>query len=599
MPEALAAEIVPIADPILLAERLEGKKDIPRVLAEDADPIPLETRQTFRASNVDTNEYFQVQARLAYATDHVYFWVEEGIEFDQGDLEALVDEFEQETYPTNREFFGSEWSPGVDGDPHLYILYANGLGLNIAGYYSPNDEYSPLAREYSNGHEMFYLMAENVALSDSYTYGVLAHEFQHMIHWYRDRNEESWMNEGFSEVAAFINGYYLGGHDYLYAEDPDIPLTFWPTGGGPHYGQSFLLLGYFLDRFGPEATKSLVTHEANGLDSMDQTLQELGSPDPLTGEPITADDVFADWALAMLLQDPSVGDGRYSFESYTDAPEPSVAETITECPGNAGSREVSQYGVDFIRIDCNGDFTLTFDGTTLAPILPAEAHSGDYAFWSNKGDESNMLLTRTFDLRQAAAPVSLDYWLWYDLEEDYDYLYLEVSSDGGETWTILTTPSGTSEDPSGNSYGWGYNGPSGGVSPAEWIEESIDLSDFAGEEIRVRFEYVTDAAVNGEGLLLDDVRIDAIGYEEDFEAGDGGWEGEGFIRLYNRLPQTYRVALVEIGDETRVRPMELGADQHGEAQVSIGGEVDEVVLVVIGTARHTWQPAEYRFGLRR
>ncbi|HET7012071.1 MAG TPA: hypothetical protein VFI11_14945 [Anaerolineales bacterium] len=602
MLEALSEEVVPIADPVSLTERLQGVKDIPRVLAEDADPIPLGTRQTFWATDVDTDENFQLQARLAYATDHVYFWIEDGVEYDQGELEALVDEFEQETYPTNREFFGSEWSPGVDGDPHLYILYANGLGYSIAGYYSSNDEYSPLAHEFSNGHEMFYLMAENVGLASSFTSGVLAHEFQHMIHWYRDRNEETWMNEGFSEVAAFINGYDVGGADYEYAADPDQTLTFWPSEpgtAGAHYGQSFLLLGYFLDRFGPDATKALIAHEANGLDSMDQALLELGSLDPLTDEPITADDVFADWALAMLLQDPSVGDGRYSFESYTAAPEPSISETVTECPGRTGSRSVSQYGVDYIRFDCSGDYTLTFEGTNLVPVLPAEAHSGDYAFWSNKGDESNMLLTRSFDLTDVEGPISLDYWLWYDIEEDYDYLYLEASTDGGETWTILTTPSGTGEDPTGNSYGWGYNGFSGGEAPSQWIEESVDLSDFAGEEVLLRFEYVTDAAVNGEGLLLDDIRLEAIGYEEDFENSDGGWEGEGFIRLYNRLPQSYRVLVVEYGDETRVRPMELGADQIGRMDISIGGEVDEVVLVVIGTTRHTWQPAEYYFGLTR
>ncbi len=46
--------------------------------------------------------------------------------------------------------------------------------------------------------------ADNTDLADSFTYSVLAHEFQHMIHWYRDRNEESWMNEGFSELACIF-----------------------------------------------------------------------------------------------------------------------------------------------------------------------------------------------------------------------------------------------------------------------------------------------------------------------------------------------------------------------------------------------------------
>src|SRR3990172_4555077 len=142
--------------------------------------------------------------------------------------------------------------------------------------------------------------------------------------------------------------------------------------------------------------------------------------------------------------------------------------------------------------------------------------------------------------------------MWHDLEEEYEYVYLVGSDDGGESWAILETPSGTTEDPSGNSYGWAYNGMSGGGLQAEWIQERVDLSAFGGQEILVRFEYVTDAAVNGEGLLVDDVRLDAVGYDEDFETGDGGWEADGFVRLYNQLPQTFRAALIEFGDRKSV-----------------------------------------------
>jgi len=599
MRTTLAELDVPIADPISLAERLLGVKDPPLVLEDRADPVPLGTQQTFWATNVDTNENFQLKARLVYATDHVYFWVESGVDVDQSNVESFVDQFETDTYPTDREFFGSEWTPGVDGDPHLYILYAQGLGSSIAGYYNSTDEYSPLVHEFSNGHEMFYLMADNVSLDRDFDAGVMAHEFQHMIHWYTDRNEESWVNEGFSELAAFINGFDVGGFDYLYAAAPDLTLTLWPSDGSePHYGQSFLLLAYFLDRFGSEATKSLVAHQANGLDSIDQTLAELGARDAETSAAIGADDIFSDWAVAMLLQDPSVGDGRYSLESYPGAPEPALTETVADCPGGSGPRTVSQYGIDYISIECNGDYTLAFDGATLAPVVPVEAHSGSYAFWSNRGDESDMRLTRAFDLSQVEGPAAFDYWVWYDLEADYDYVFLEVSADDGKTWSILQTPSGTTEDPSGNSYGWGYNAASGGGETPEWIHESVDLSEYAGQEILLRLEYVTDASVHLEGLLLDDVRIDAIGYAEDFESGDGGWQGQGFVRLYNRVPQTYRVMLVEYGDETIVRPVLIDVEQHGEAEIHIGGSVDRVVLVVMGTARHTWQPAEYRFRLQ-
>jgi hypothetical protein len=207
-----------------------------------------------------------------------------------------------------------------------------------------------------------------------------------------------------------------------------------------------------------------------------------------------------------------------------------------------------------------------------------------------------MTLTRRLDLRDAAGPLSLDYWVWYDLEQGYDYAYVEVSEDGGATWDILRTPSGTPEDPSGNSYGWGYNGLSGGGGEAVWIEESVDLSAYAGSEILLRFEYITDAAVNGEGLLLDDVRLGAIGLDEDFEKGDGGWQAEGFVRLFNQLPQTYRAVLVTRGDEERVEEVVLDESQAGSLPFHVG-QGEEAMLVVIGTARHTWTPAPYSIDL--
>jgi hypothetical protein len=213
-----------------------------------------------------------------------------------------------------------------------------------------------------------------------------------------------------------------------------------------------------LDRFGPEATQTIVSHPANGFDSIDQVLAELGVTDPSTGEPVSADDVFLDWALAMLLQDTSLADGRYGYTSYTHAPEPAFAETVTDCPVSNQARSVNQYGVDYVQLACSGQYDLTLEGATLVPILPADAHSGDFAFWTNRGDTSDMTLTRAFDLTEVAGPAALEYWMWHDLEEDYDYVYLEASQDGGETWTILETPSGTTEDPLATRTAWPTTG---------------------------------------------------------------------------------------------------------------------------------------------
>jgi hypothetical protein len=586
---------VPVNDLTDLARRLEGKEAVPRTVEPPPGTLAAGTRQEFWVTNVDSNENFRLAARLEYVTDHLYFWVEEGVSFDAAELRALAETFEAEIYPTNRAFFGSEWTPGVDGDPHLYLLYAQGLGRGLAGYFSSADENHPLAHEYSNAHEMFLLNSDNLDLGEEFTYGVLAHEFQHMIHWHRDRNEASWLNEGFSELAAFLNGYDRGGFDLLYVQDPDLQLNDWPNDPsrtGPHYGAGFLFLTYFLDRFGEETTQALVAHPENSLESLDAVLAGLEARDPRSGESLGADDVFLDWTLASFLNDAGVADGRYAYVNYPDAPRALETETIRRCPQPPLTRDVHQYGVDYIRIVCPGEYTLHFEGSTQVGLLPAGPHSGDYTFWSNKGDESDMLLTRAFDFSGHAGPLTLTYWAWYDLEEDYDYVYLVASLDG-ERWEILSTSSGTPEDPSGNSYGWGYNGTSGG-----WIQEQVDLSRFAGQEVQLRFEYVTDAAVNGEGFLLDDIAIPQAGYAADFEQDGGGWQAEGWVRVRNVLPQSYRLALIARGAETAVTYLPLAPDNTADIPIQIGAGTDEVILAVAGTARYTRQKTGYRFEIR-
>src|SRR5690606_27748508 len=131
---------------------------------------------------------------------------------------------------------------------------------------------------------------------------------------------------------------------------------------------------------GEDATKAVVNHPENGLASIDETLAELNITDPQTGQPVTADDVFMDWAATMWLQDSSVGDGRYHYNNYPEAPSISVSESISTCPTST-SGSVNQYGIDYFTINCAGDHTLTFSGSTVAKLLPADAHSGKYAFW--------------------------------------------------------------------------------------------------------------------------------------------------------------------------------------------------------------------------
>ncbi|MBE0696117.1 MAG: immune inhibitor A [Anaerolineaceae bacterium] len=582
---------IPQNDPIDLAERIKGIENVPATL-EKAPPIfEIGDEESFWISNLDNNENFEVPASLRYRTDHLYFWVENGVEYSDQELERLCETFENKIYPTNHEFFGSEWTPGVDNDPHLYVLFTRGLGRSVGGYFSSSDEYHPEARKFSNAHEMFLINADTVSLGSDSIYGTMAHEFQHMIHWYQDRNEEVWISEGFSTLAQLLNGYRIGGSDSVFIGDPDLQLNTWPASNDtfPHYGAAFLFSAYFLDRFGEDALKAVVSQPKNGFEGIDAVLKERNAADPLSGKPITGDDVFADWVVTSYLNDPSSGDGRYAYQRYQSAPKAGDTEEIGQCSSDWLDRDVKQYGADYIKITCPGSYTLTFEGASQVGVVAENAYSGKYAFWSNRADESDMTLTRTFDFTQASGPLTLQYHTWYDLEKDYDYLYL-VASDDGAHWEILKTPSGTDTDPSGNSYGWGYTGESGA-----WIEESVDLSHFAGKMVQLRFEYITDLAVNADGFLLDDVSIPEINYKEDFESGDGGWDGNGFVRIENVLPQQFYISIIRSGRSASVETVRMEAGQVANIPLVLDSDVRSVVLVVSGATRFTTQPALYRF----
>lgn len=587
---------IPDRDLALLACRFKQICDVPPTVAPPNAPRVKGAQTQFWLLNTDTNEYSRINTTLQYVTSHAYFWVETGVNYNESDAKRIVETFENQIYPTNREFFGSEWTPGVDGDPHIYIVYARNLGSNNAGFYNTGDEYPPQISPYSNAHEAFYIDSSQNLASD-YTYGAFTHEFQHMILWFQDRNESSFLNEGFSELAAFLNGYDTGGFDWLYTSNPDINLTDWEGGSGDnsaHYGANFLFVTYFLDRFGREATQALVHDQLNDLESVDDVLKQLNITDALTNRPITADDFFLDWTLANYVDDAGIADGRYTYNNYPNSPTTNDTEGVNYCPQAQSTRTVNQYGVDYIRFSCPGNYSINFTGSTLTRLLPEDPHTGSYAFWSNEGDESDMTLTHQFDLTGVSGPITFSYWTWYDIENDYDYVYLEASTDG-VSWNILNTPSGNGANPSGNSYGWGYNGQSNG-----WVQEAVDLSQFAGKVVSLRFEYITDAAVYGEGFQVDDLSIPEIGYNEGFEFGDGGWEGEGFVRIQNVLPQTFRLALITHSSTgASVKYIPINSDQMAQIPVQIGSNgVQDVVLVVTATTRFTHELAAYQFEIR-
>ena len=375
-----------------VAMRLLGKSHIPLTVQRQLDYHKIDDQITFSATNLDTDEHFDVTAELVYRGPEVYFFTQTDLDVHKNmvSLETVMNNFETNIIPNVRKFFGQEWSPGIDGDTRLYILYTSGLGNSVGGYYASTDEYSKLAHQYSNEKEMFYINADTVDINDPYMGSILAHEFQHMVHWANDANEETWVNEGASVLAEMLNGFMPQVVDKAFASNPDLQLNAWSTSGGgadsiPHYGASFLFLNYFLDRFGDQATRALIAHTDSGFEAMNQVFLEMNIIDTNTGEPMTVMSFFADWLIANYIGDTSWSDGKYGYHNYPDAPL-AISNKTMGCNSLSGQLTVHQYGVDYIETACNVPAKVSFVGSNQIGVADVRPHSGQFMFWSNRHD---------------------------------------------------------------------------------------------------------------------------------------------------------------------------------------------------------------------
>jgi immune inhibitor A len=523
----------------------------------------------------------ETPARLRVQTEHIAMWVEEGVWHDVRLLEEAATFLETQVYPTTRAAFGSEWTPGVDNDPHIHILHATGLGDGVISYTSSADEFPRALYPFSNEAEMATIHVDTVAVGSQAYYAALTRELQHLIQWFHDRNEECWVKEGMAELAVRLNGLDRGQPEKVYLENPDISLIAWEEESRlAHRGATFLFTTYFHEQFGDAGTRALTAQPLNGIAGFDAALAEIG-----TGR--TFETLFAEWLAVNYLDSMPGGDARYSYATL-DVTQPALA-TIYDSYPIAEELSVRQFGADYILLRGDSDLRVRFSGVTATPLLGLTPHSERTFWWSNRADESLTTLTRAFDF-SGVEQATLTYWAWYDIEEGYDYAAVEASADDGASWQALHTPSGTDANPHGNNPGWGYTGRSDG-----WIQETVDLSPYAGGTVLVRFAYPTDGIVTGQGFVLDDVAIPEIGYADDVEEGDGEWQAAGFVRTNDLVPQSYLVLLIGLGDTVTVTRLPVQDDQTGEWTVLLGREeLHEAVLVVSGMAPLTTQPAPYR-----
>lgn len=565
----------PDRDYVGLAQRLGSKKP--------ATPTPLHPqyvlghRQTFWAMDLVGTQRFTLNAELVYISPHAYFYVEDGVEIPQEALAKAAADFEERIYPSLIFYAGQPWGSGVDGDTRLVIINARIPG--VAGYYSSTDEYPRWVNPYSNQRKSVY-MNVNVMSPGTEGYGaVLAHELQHVIHGTADPNEESWVNEGLSEVAVKLAGYQPSLYYYFLAS-PDTSLTGWRGLPSPaNYGASYLFLEYLLEHYGGlESFGDLLAQPGDGAAGIEDYLRSKGFAKGFDG-------VFDDWVAASYVE--ALGEGTYSY------PDTQLEKPATHTISGYGTYEedVHQYAADYYELALAGDATITFKGQETTPILPTTPRSGSRFWWGNQGDNIDATLTREFDLSRLTK-ATLRFWLWYDIEEGWDQAYLEASPDQGETWVLLRGPHTTSDDPAGTAFGPAYTGMSGRDGP-EWVEEVIDLSPFARGKVTLRFEYVTDEATNHAGIAIDDIQIPELGFGDDAE-GDAGWEALGFVRTDNTLSQSFSVQVIEHGPETAVRQMALDSQNWGSLTVRGMGPSQKVAIVVAAKTLIASSAARYQ-----
>ncbi|HEY0902632.1 MAG TPA: immune inhibitor A domain-containing protein [Marmoricola sp.] len=172
-------------------------------------------------------------------------------------------------------------------------------------------------------------------------------------------------------------------------------------------------------------------------------------------------------------------------------------------------------------------------------VTVATPHTGTN-MWTGGNDQSwaDVKLERTVDVPAAS---DAKFWMWNDyvIEEDWDFGFVEVSTDGGTTWSEqkvydeagneVTTPDGYA-DPNKrmHDYGdkkYGLTGSSHGMR-----HDYVDLSSFAGQTVALRLRYATDAGLEERGWYADDFAVTGGGattWSDDVDSGANGWTPVG------------------------------------------------------------------------
>lgn len=560
-------------------------------------PLNRRTGQedTFWVQNQDTGAWTQIKARLIIVTAHAYIYVQDGQPFNQTALQNSASAFEQQIYPTERAAAGSEWTPGIDGDKRLTMLNAASLGSTISGYFSAQDEYPASINLYSNQREMFYLNLDSVIPGSTGYNSVMASELQQLITWHEHPLSQSWVNQGLALLAQHINHYPVNGVDSAFLKEPDTQLTAWssdPAKEPAYAGASYLFMDYFAEHYGGYSIiKDLLTDPAPPPLNFEHVLAQQHSSDHFT-------DVLNKWLVANLVADPSIDGGTYGYPSM-HLPGVAVQQQVSTYPYQV-SDSVSQYGAQYYDLRPPGgkgaNLSVQFTGTPTVRLVSNDPLDSAAEWWGNRAANMDSTLTRVFDLSSLKGQhATLQFATWFDLQANRDYAYVEVSTDNGTNWHTLKGNFTTADNPNGVNWGNGYTGLSGDGEEPAWVQETIDLTPYAGHKIQLRFEEITGNTASHQGFAVDRIRLPELHYQDN-DTTDG-WVSKGFVSTSNMLPEHFLVqAIVYTGQTFTVQPVNVDlATARGTLNLAnFGNKVTRVVLIVSAYALDTTLQAHYQ-----
>jgi hypothetical protein len=373
--------------------------------------------------------------------------------------------------------------------------------------------------------------------------GTFAHEYQHLLEYYQDPDEASWVNEGLSDYAQTLVGYVdpsipvtdamADSHIRCFAGfmadegygGPENSLTRWEDQGGPEvlcdYGAAYSFMQYLYGHYGEAFLSELHRQPANGLDGLQAVLDAHGST-------ASAMDVLHQWQATMALDNVIDGGARLTGGDAATYSEDTLGSQINwdatyddinhdGTHGDTGNEAYSTpgaptNGADYVKVSPDVQ-SLEFSGaSTYAPdpmewtsVTDAPDHDGDAALYAGNGDEIDHAAVLPPIAVQEGDTLSFD--TRYDVEPSWDFFFVQVSTDQGKSWTSLPIDGTTSEtDPSAyptvQSNVPGFTGDSGG-----WVHKDVDLSQYAGQDVLVSFRYITDWGTHYPGVWIDNVAV--------------------------------------------------------------------------------------------